>query len=146
MKPTPAAVLALVATASLDLAAATPAWTQTMSGSVSTTAWTWRQIGVSPPVLDTAVLASATGAKQPYTYQWVYVSGDTLIRPVAVASAATQFNRGSLPASGVTIQAVWRCKVLSASTGLSTFTPMVMVTFTHNTGAALMRRRRLHPS
>ncbi|AXQ69730.1 hypothetical protein HOU03_gp537 [Caulobacter phage CcrSC] len=69
--------------------------------------------GTTPPTTSETITATASGGTAPYSYDWEYVSGDTLIflANVSPQEAYWYLGNGDRPANRT---AIWRCKATDA--------------------------------
>jgi hypothetical protein len=97
-----------------------------LSASASVTEWDWIKNGSDPPAIDPAVVTTPSGGQWPYSYAWLYVSGDAAMSATAPTSAATQWTRTMTAQSIHT--SVWRCQVTDALSAVA-YTGNVTVYF-----------------
>ncbi len=84
-----------------------PVWADKTS---STNVSSWTRTPSSTPA---AVVCTGSGGTAPYSYQWVYVSGDNLTEAVNEFSSSTTWFR---PATSTAKVSTWRCRVTDATT------------------------------
>jgi chitodextrinase len=99
---------------------------------VNDTSWRWLRRPNGSTTIDPDIVVTASGGSgSGYTYAWQRVSGDSTTTAIAPSSSATKWSR-TMPNSNVTYTSVWRCQVTD-STGASTYSPNVTVTFSRQT-------------
>jgi hypothetical protein len=96
--------------------------TSSVSGSASTST-----------VTSSSVSATASGGTSPYTYKWLYVSGNRAISATSGNSRTTSFTRTNCSA-GTSYAATWRCQATDAA-GTVAYSGNVSITLTCTTSS-----------
>jgi YD repeat-containing protein len=77
--------------------------------SINATSWTWKLRGSNQTIDPPRVCSATGGSGMGYTYQWLWVSGDTQTSVNSPNSSSTEWSRSML--SPGTYSSIWRCLV-----------------------------------
>lgn len=79
-----------------------------LAATVSASSWTR-----TPSSTPAAITCTGSGGVAPYSYRWVYVSGDVLTEAVDEFSGSTTWTR---PSTSTAKTSTWRCRVTDSTT------------------------------